>query len=736
MRAFLSLDIALFTIPFAYRAFAVPSSDTILPSACKTLASQAHAQLPAATPTFKPSIVYDCLQEVPINKTLAIQQIKWLEDFLQFHSTTAYLKDPPPTYEPAAVDLFSVLNNIKGKALSGQYVNEYDFELEVYNLFVAGRDGHLGFEPSLVGNFGIKRNVELVSVSSDGIQLPKIYFQADILAVVAGNVTFTPSAVSAIDGENVTEHLINLAFDQKYQDNDAQFNMLFPSPVVIAPATRPVFGHFSQSIFTHHNDSTSYTFENGSTITIVNTAYANVGLSFASGAELFKSFYLDSEAPSTNSLASPQSSSSSQVSLPGYPQPVTGAASIGGYATGYFPQDINDLAVLVIPSFAPSSFSEQLSFQSAIRTFLAACRANKKERLIIDIRQNVGGLTDIVYDAFGQLFPSEKPYSGTRVRAFDAANVVGQVLSNLPPGAVTQVAQQLAQSGGNLDTVPYFGPSYLQSNSYPFLSWADFYGPVEVHGDNFSHVGAYQLNDRTLTAPLTITGTGNSSLVPSQPFASENITLLTDGTCQSACAYFANLLLNQGNVSGVAIGGLPTLSPMAVIGGTQGGEVISVATIQQFISTTQTLAALSNNDSLISLVNRTLTPFLQPPPLRPVSLDTGANFNIRDNIAEGDESMTPLQFTRSKDADCRTFHTKGDLLNVTYTWERVARGIARGGKGLCINGTIARSGGSSHGGIDLLYSLIGPKLGAVGAPRTLSRHTKKYTKNSPKNTIF
>ena len=120
--------------------------------------------------------MYACLQEVPINATLVAQQIEWYENYLQFLTTTAYLKNPPPAYEPSAVDLFSGLNDMKVKALAGQYANEYEFELALYNLVAGGRDSHFVYKPWLIGNFGINRNVELVSISLDGAQLPKVYF--------------------------------------------------------------------------------------------------------------------------------------------------------------------------------------------------------------------------------------------------------------------------------------------------------------------------------------------------------------------------------------------------------------------------------------------------------------------------------------------------------------------------------------------------------------------------------
>ena len=332
--------------------------------------------------------------------------------------------------------------------------------------------------------------------------------------------------MSSIDEDHVTNRLIALGYDQTYQDNDAQFNTLFPVPIVIPGFPTPPIGAFTQGLFTYYNDSTAYTFENGSTAVITNSAYASFKLDFTSGQDLFNKYLLTTSNSSTSASASAQSSNQLST-LPGYPSPVAGSVSPGAYVSGYFLQDVNDTAVLVMPTFSPGSYSNQLGFQAAVRNFLQACQTHNKERLIIDIRQNVGGSVNLVYDAFGQLFPNQKPYSGTRIRTFDAANIVGEVLSNLPSNAEAQVLEDLAQQGGDIGTVPYFVPGYLQSNGLAFPSWADFYGPVEIFGDHFSHIGAYDLSNNTYTAPLTISGAATNSKPSAQPFASENIILVS-----------------------------------------------------------------------------------------------------------------------------------------------------------------------------------------------------------------
>ena len=99
-----------------------------------------------------------------------------MQGFLQFQTTLAYLKDPPPAYMQPAVDLLGGLDAISTKAAAGQYQNEYDFELDIFNLLFSAQDGHLLYEPYLIGGFTFSRNVGLVSISADGIQLPKAYF--------------------------------------------------------------------------------------------------------------------------------------------------------------------------------------------------------------------------------------------------------------------------------------------------------------------------------------------------------------------------------------------------------------------------------------------------------------------------------------------------------------------------------------------------------------------------------
>jgi hypothetical protein len=77
--------------------------------------------------------------------------------------------------EPA-IDVYAnfslILNNIK----SGHYSNEHEFQTHLFKTFQAVHDGHFRFSPDLLSKALLfRRPVEIVSVSRDGIEIPKVY---------------------------------------------------------------------------------------------------------------------------------------------------------------------------------------------------------------------------------------------------------------------------------------------------------------------------------------------------------------------------------------------------------------------------------------------------------------------------------------------------------------------------------------------------------------------------------
>jgi hypothetical protein len=58
-------------------------------------------------------------------------------------------------------------------------LGEYDFQLDIQALLVSARDGHLSYNGDVVRIFVFTRTLPLVSVSTDGFQIPQIYAQGN-----------------------------------------------------------------------------------------------------------------------------------------------------------------------------------------------------------------------------------------------------------------------------------------------------------------------------------------------------------------------------------------------------------------------------------------------------------------------------------------------------------------------------------------------------------------------------
>jgi hypothetical protein len=176
---------------------------------------------------------------------------------------------------------------------------------------------------------------------------------------------------------------------------------------------------------------------------------------------------------------------------------------------------------------------------------------------------------------------------------------------------------------------------------------------------------------------------------------------ISDSLCTSTCGILTNLLIDETNISTIALGGLPHRSPQAIIGGSQGGEAYPFSTIQGYAAAglymlNSTNSTYAQNLSISkSSAQQILAPLAGKPPLN--LFGSGAELNFRDSIAKGDKTMTPLQFLKAKAADCKVFYLREDLLNMTVTYERIAKGEyvcvdgGMGGKVVDGNDTVAQA---------------------------------------------
>lgn len=124
---------------------------------------------------FLAKTAYDCLKSVPFNPDVATRFIRYYNDTLQFQSTSAYLKNPPASYQQPAVDLFRGLEQIQEDIIQGRFLNQYSFEATLQRLILSAHDSHINLVAGVLSAFTFASPYGIASVSSDGVQLPKVY---------------------------------------------------------------------------------------------------------------------------------------------------------------------------------------------------------------------------------------------------------------------------------------------------------------------------------------------------------------------------------------------------------------------------------------------------------------------------------------------------------------------------------------------------------------------------------
>lgn len=340
---------------------------------------------------------------------------------------------------------------------------------------------------------------------------------------------------------------------------------------------------------------TKIDFENGTSVTYNN--FARVLVNFdgvTDGVSLYKKYFYTpkptetDQPPSNTSVPSPSKSTVPTSSAkptatpkpaPGYPPPVLREAlnNIGGY---YLGDDYSDVAVLSVPSFVSDDASE-IPFQETAEKFLAAARAAGKKRLIIDVSANGGGTILQGYDLYKQLFPNGVGHAaGDRFRAFESTDLIGQKFSEKAQGLSRElVSEKDNKTLYNLQSdvvssVFNYGTD-LDKDGKNFKSWQDKFGPVTIAGDKFTNVMHWNLSDGLTplnSGGIWIHGYRNLTNLP-QPFAVEDIIVVTDGYCASTCTIFSELMRQREGVRYVSLGGRSRPGITQAVGGVKGTNV-------------------------------------------------------------------------------------------------------------------------------------------------------------------
>ncbi|KAF7559963.1 hypothetical protein G7046_g4203 [Stylonectria norvegica] len=649
----------------------------------------------------KPSIVLACLKDVPLDRERDVALLEYLEPFVEFQSTLENLADPPEEYLVPGVDVWGGFNTMKESLTTNYYANQYEAMTELRSIFAAAADNHFLYTPNLLNLiYYVRYGLDFVSVSKDGISAPHIFGAIDVRRGNMGDLDYHPSAVESIDGIPVSEWLKDDAVKNmnNYQDPDAQYNALFGS------VARTAAGGEGTALVTNFEIPDNYTvgFYNGTEKVVENTIIYLATTNFTnidSGPQLHEVFELVPEASTTAapepSVTAPPASSTSGTEAPAtsttteepeptlsnYPWPVAmhSKRSISSYFLNE--TDYQDTVVLSILSFLPIGFQlgSPLNYTEFVleaqEVFIETVEKAKKDgrtKLVIDLQANGGGSIALSQVLYRLLFPDGKWSSYDRYRD-------NPILSATSEADYSTLNELLISPSSEAPIGP--DGKYITHGQ-------DWFGPYNVQNQNVT--AAFQDNR---TRPWDggdnyYNGEqGSKSPIPIAPFKPEDIIIVTDGTCASACNIFTGLLTRNEGVRTIALGGRPLLLAMQAMGGVKGSMVTENPDIVKV--SVSFLEAIANNPRAKNILSTSGVKFPQAigAPLQPVA---GGSVNSRSAYTIDDLEGYNLHF-RYEAANCKLFFTQRMTKDISEIWRKVSD-IAWKGASCVVGSTVNEDG--------------------------------------------
>ncbi|KAF2005034.1 hypothetical protein P154DRAFT_530723 [Amniculicola lignicola CBS 123094] len=688
----------------------------------------------ATNPLIPATAALDCLKSVPYDKEEDLKLIDELTYYINWQSNIAYMSDPPQGNSQDRMDVLEEIKNIRAKVEKDEYEDEYTIMFDLYMAVRKGYDFHFQFMPDIlrvftfnIGNIDtvMDDDFALVSVSTDGRVLPKLYNYYDIIR----NETegWLASPIIEINDTPAEQWVLDWSQTFPYLEDHARYNQMFESQTKRIQHNSGPLAHitgtnsFIYSYIPPGGNHTVFKHENGTLITYINNAAVHGNFESVIDGESFFDIFCNTSglSPPSSGLKrhvrnlSPVQFTKRQESDFPVPEMVHSLGVIGGYyltGNGY-----EDVVVISLPSFHPDSGKESgvelvEEFQNITGRILNEAVKAGKKKLVIDLRGNGGGYIFLGYDFFQQLFPKEDPYGATRFRANSAFDQIGKAFNayidtnNITyEEAINDFKTKDWTSEDNV--AKYYHSMYnyrlpLDEDNNNFTSWEDFFGPHEHNNDKFTTPARYNLDNffsDSLATDVTGYRTRATLLNQNQPFKAEDIILLQDGGCGSTCAIFSEFMKTQGNVQQVVIGGKPETGPMQGVAGSKGAQVLTFKEVYEEANLTyhSLQGTVSNLDSteLGKLVNS----------VRPLNRAAAAGINLRDNMRMNDDSGIPLEFIYEA-ADCRLFYSAEMIRDPVAVWKKTVDAHWGDAKATCVGGSTGHksslSGGATPGDSD------------------------------------
>ncbi|KAJ5744590.1 hypothetical protein N7533_009460 [Penicillium manginii] len=687
-------ELSYVSTPSLSSSNALAISASVNSTLCGSLIRESHNVVKATE-------AYDCLRTVPFHAGVARELIHYLNETIQFQSTLAYLASPPPEYQQPAVDLVAGLASIARRIDGGNFTSEYDFETTLQRLLNDAHDDHLTLEGGILSSFIYGAPYDIVSLSLDGVELPKLYlasesagipiiydtifmdwgtdaeifhFTDELRTAKPKELSEMPSPIATINGEDAVSYITRFAAVNSLGklEPHADWNMLMRSGALDSQGLMEVF--FGGTT-TYPGDTITIGFEDGHQLgpekwLALYLGPPNTGPLQTAG-DFYNFFTLGLSPASYNDTADPASTTSASATSDSsptatssskpwwdeaYPTPEALPASNSdeqGLPRIFF-LNKSSVAVLSIPEFTMSYDLPDL-FISTVKAFLRHSKSAGLKKIVIDVQQNHGGSPLLAIEVFKLFFPRNDVFAGSRRRMHPMADVLGYTLTNYWNNLTRDEEAYLR----------YFPNEWVISTRMnpdteaDYTSWDEYSeSPYSYNKDHFTNVERYDLANTTFTEEAAAIEIDNVHGSQAAPYAAADIIILSDGLCSSACALFMELMRHEANVKTVVVGGRPDYTPMQAPSGTRGAASYDIERMDYDIT-----AALSIGDSVAEQF---------PTEREHAFFIAGASVNLRDQILRNDNSKTPLQFKFER-ADCRIFYTPDTWYNFTNLWNYAAK---------------------------------------------------------------
>ncbi|OAQ72032.1 peptidase s41 family protein [Pochonia chlamydosporia 170] len=645
----------------------------------------------------RPSVASACRKSVPLQSERNLALLEFLQPYVEYHSTIELLKSPPPEYLTPGVDIIGGMDAMRQKLRNKGYQSQVDVMTDLHSLFVAANDDHFGYTPGIFAPFRqFREGLDVVSISSDGRALPEIFAAQDIFE--SGNDTSNPSPIATINGQDVYEFLENdsMRVPQSSHDPDARLNGLFRS-LAFEAAKSPAG---SLAVLFDIPDNYTIVHKNGTSRVVTNsiTTLPSVNLSnIRSGQDLQNRFEIPSQQnetapPPPQTSESPVAPPAPEPTIPGYPLPLVKHPGDNVASFALNDTELRNTTVISFFSFVDLNSDDPLGpnfdlngfvrgFGDLIDRTAKVAKEQGRDKLIIDMSANSGGSLDLADFAYTALFPGAKFDAFDRFRMSKGLEFTGRVLSY-------NASLDILVASVGLPTDP---------NNKAIESREAFFEPKMVKGQKMTAAFHRDVTVPYLPEPdLFLRGyepsTAGNTSKREPPWKPENIVIMTDGLCASACSIFTGLLVRNFGIRTIALGGRPMNKPMQAIGGVRGSEILSNSNIKR--ASTFSLQEAKNSpdgQKLLQEFGKSL-PSIEDPPLLPfMESPEGGSVNFRNAHSGDDPEGFPLHF-KYQAANCKLFYTRKMAVDVTESWRQVAKIAFR--NGTCVPGSTVNSDGT------------------------------------------